>query len=139
TVILLQSRPVTAVHASAGVPGDDDWPELAGLEPQPLDFWTQQDLGERWPDPVTPLTWAISEPITPVGMDRMIEGLKAPYVGKIRWSRRAYGHAWLNEGALLYAYTHGLGMPLAMIASGLTHPGARPKGADGWQLGKVLR
>ena len=139
TVILLQSRPVTTLAAPAGVPGDDDWPQLGGLEAQPFDFWTQQDLGERWPDPVTPLTWSISEPMTQVSMDRMVDGLKAPYAGKIRWNMRAFGHAWLNEGALLYAYTHGLGMPLAMIASGLTHPGARPEGADGWQLGKVLR
>ena len=138
-VILLQSRPVTSIAAPAGPPGDDAWPELAGPEAQPFDFWTQQDLGERWPDPVTPLTWSISEPMTQVSMDRMIAGLQAPYAGKIRWCKRAYGHAYMNEGALLYAYTHGLGMPLQMLESGLTHPGARPADAERWRLGRVLR
>jgi hypothetical protein len=112
-VVLLQSRPVTTVAAPAGPPGDDAWPTLDGLTPQPFDFWTQQDLGERWPDPVTPLTWSISEHMTQVSMDQH----GRPAGGalrriKIRWCKRAYGHAYMNEGALLYAYTHGYGMPL---------------------------
>lgn len=138
-VVLLQSRPVTSIAAPVGPPGDDAWPELAGLPAQPFDFWTQQDLGERWPDPVTPLTWSISEPMTQQSMDRMVAGLNAPYAGKIRWCKRAFGHVYLNEGALLYAYTDGFGMPLHMIEGGLTHPGARPQNADGWKPGKVLR
>lgn len=138
-VFLLQSRPVTSITAPASPPGDDAWPELPGYPAQPFDFWTQQDLGERWPDPVTPLTWSISEPMTQISMDRAVAGLKAPYAGKIRWCRRVYGHAYLNEGALLFAYTDGFGMPLQMIEGGLTHPGARPMGAQRWQFGKVLR
>jgi phosphoenolpyruvate synthase/pyruvate phosphate dikinase len=138
-ILLLQSRPVTSVAAPSGPPGDDAWPELAGLPAQPFDFWTQQDLGERWPDPVTPLTWSISEPMTQQSMDRMVAGLKAPYAGKIRWCKRAFGHAYMNEGALLFAYTDGFGMPLQLIAGGLTHPGARPAGAEKWQIGKMLR
>jgi len=141
-VVLLQSRPVTALAAPplpAGPPGDDAWPGLDGFVAQPFDFWTQQDLGERWPDPVTPLTWSISEHMTQVSMARMVARLDAPYADKIRWCKRAYGHAYLNEGALLYAYTHGYGMPIGMIESGLTHPGARPPDADKWRLGRVLR
>jgi hypothetical protein len=42
-------------------------------------------------------------------MDRMVAGLQAPYAGKIRWCKRAFGHAYMNEGALLFAYTHGSG------------------------------
>ncbi len=137
-VFLLQSRPVTSIASPAGPPGDDAWPELPGYPAQPFDFWTQQDLGERWPDPVTPLTWSISEPMTQISMDRAVAGLKAPYAGKVRWCRRAYGHAYLNEGALLFAYTDGFGMPLHMIEGGLTHSGARPTGAERWQIGKVL-
>lgn len=138
-VVLLQSRPVTSSAAPSGPPGDDNWPMLDGYPAQPFDFWTQQDLGERWPDPVTPLTWSISEPMTQTSMDRMVAGLKAPYAGKIRWCRRAYGHAYLNEGALLHAYTHGFGMPLQMLGGGLTHPDAMPAGAETWQIGRVLR
>ncbi|HAJ37267.1 MAG TPA: pyruvate, phosphate dikinase, partial [Chloroflexi bacterium] len=120
-VVLLQSRPVTRVAAPAGPPGDDAWPALSDLPAQPFDFWTQQDLGERWPDPVTPLTWSISEPMTQQSMDRMLAGLKAPYAGKIRWCKRAFGHVYLNEGALLHAYTDGFGMPIQMLESGVTH------------------
>ncbi|MBE2238941.1 MAG: hypothetical protein IAE81_14210 [Caldilineaceae bacterium] len=142
-VVLLQSRPVTATVSSGaaqtGAPGDDKWPALDGLESHPFDFWTQQDLGERWPDPVTPLTWSISEPMTQDSTDAMFARLKAPYAGKVRWCKRAFGHAWLNEGAVLYAYTHGYGMPMSMIESGLTHPGARPADAEGWRIGQVLR
>jgi pyruvate,water dikinase len=138
-VLLLQSRPVTTIAAPAGPPGDDAWPEHAHFPAQPFDFWTQQDLGERWPDPVTPLTWSISEPMTQISMERAVAGLKAPYAGKIRWCRRAYGHAYLNEGALLFVYTDGFGMPLQMLGGGLTHPGAQPARAEKWQPGKVLR
>ncbi|HHY55003.1 MAG TPA: hypothetical protein GYA08_06155 [Chloroflexi bacterium] len=138
-VILLQSRPVTSVATTAGPPGDDAWPTLPDLPAHPFDFWTQQDLGERWPDPVTPLTWSISEPMTQQSMDRMLAGLKAPYAGKIRWCKRAFGHVYLNEGALLHAYTDGLGMPFQMLEGGLTHPGARPVGGEHWQIDKVLR
>jgi pyruvate,water dikinase len=138
-IVLLQSRPVTSIAAPAGPPGDDAWPTLDGYPPQPFDFWTQQDLGERWPDPITPLTWSISEHMTQTSMDRMVARLKTPYASKIRWCKRAYGHVYLNEGALLYAYTNGYGMPLKMIESGLTHSGARPAGAEKWQIGKVVR
>lgn len=138
-VILLQSRPVTTTAIKTGPPGDDDWPTLDGYPVQPFDFWTQQDLGERWPDPITPLSWSIWEPMTQESTDAMLAKLRAPYAGKIRWCKRAYGHAYLNEGAVLHAYTHGFGMPMPLIESGLTHPAARPADAEGWRLGQVLR
>ncbi len=138
-VLLLQARPVTTLAAPSGPPGDDAWPTLDGFPEQAFDFWTQQDLGERWPDPITPLTWSISEAMTQTSMDQSAAGLKAPYAHQIRWCKRAFGHVYLNEGALLHAYTDGFGMPLAMMAGGLTHEGARPAGESGWQLGKVMR
>lgn len=134
--VLLQSRAITTVRT---VPGDDAWPPLTRGEPQPFDVWTQQDMGERWPEPVTPLTWSVSEPMNQFILDGMMTGLKAPYAGKIQWSRRAFGRVYMNEGALLYAYTHGFGMPMAMMTSGLTHPAARPADAEGWRLGRVLQ
>lgn len=63
--VLLQSRPITTL-----VPGDDAWPPLDRAERQPFDFWTQQDMGERWPEPPTPLTWSISEPMNQEVLDR---------------------------------------------------------------------
>lgn len=134
--VLLQSRAVTT--AAALVPGDDAWPPAGRGKDQPFDFWTRQDLGERWPDPVTPLTWSVCEPMNQDVMDGIVEGLRAPYAGRIRWTRRAFGHVYLNEGALLHVYTHGFGMPLQLVLSGLTHPGARPADADRWRLGRVL-
>ena len=129
TLFLVQSRPVTTRSAAVTVPGDDDWLLETYCATQSFDFWTQQDMGERWPDPITPLTWSISEPMNQTSMDEMIAGLKTPYAGKIRWTKRAFGHVYLNEGALLHAYTEGFGMPFAMIESGLSHPGARPQHA----------
>ncbi len=134
--VLLQSRAVTT--GPGAVPGDDAWPPVERGEPQPFDFWTHQDMGERWPDPVTPLTWSVSEPMNQRTMDGMIAGLKAPYAGRIRWTRRTGGHVFLNEGALLHAYTLGFGMPMEMMLSGLTHPRARPAGSEGWRLGRVF-
>jgi pyruvate,water dikinase len=133
--VLLQSRAVTTV--AGAVPGDDHWPGDHG-ETQPFDFWTQQDMGERWPDPVAPLTWSISEPMNHRIMEGMVAGLKAPCAGKIRWTIRSHGHVYLNEGALLHAYTHGFGMPMKLVLSGLTHAGARPADAERWRFGRVL-
>lgn len=135
--VLLQSRAITT--APPPVPGDDQWPAITVGEPQPFDFWTQQDMGERWPDPITPLTWSVSDPMNQYILDQMLKDLKAPYAGKIRWSCRAFGYVYMNEGALLYAYTQGMGMPLELMKSGLTHPDAAPKNAQNWQLGKALQ
>lgn len=135
--VLLQSRAVTTPPPQ--VPGDDAWPPTERAERWPFDFWTQQDMGERWPEPVTPLTWSVSEPMNQAILDGMLAGLDAPYAGRVRWSLRAAGRVYMNEGALLHAYCQGMGMPLAMMASGLTHPGATPVGPTGWQLGPALR
>lgn len=134
--VLLQSRPVTT--APPPVPGDDDWPTPTRGEPQPFDFWTQQDMGERWPEPVTPLTWSVSEPLNQDILDGMVAGLREPYAGRIRWSRRAFGRVYMNEGALLRAYVHGFGMPLSMMRSGLTHPAAAPPDGEKWRWDRVL-
>lgn len=135
--VLLQSRAITT--APPPVPGDDQWPTMVKGEPQSFDFWTQQDMGERWPDPITPLTWSISDPMNQYILDQMLKDLKAPYAGKIRWSCRAFGYVYMNEGALLYAYTQGMGMPLALMKSGLTHPDAAPKDSQNWKIWKALQ
>jgi hypothetical protein len=144
-VVLLQSRAVTSsapspLETAAGVPGDDAWPPLQIDSPvQPFDLWTTYDLGERWPEPVTPLTWSTGESMVQRNMDETLAGLKAPYAGKIRWTRRAFGHMYLNEGALIHAFSDGMGFPKSMIAAGMT--GVTPITAqeDRWQIGKVLR
>jgi pyruvate,water dikinase len=128
-IVLLQARPITTIMPAATVaptaagallpPGDDAWPP-PDLPPQPFDLWTTYDVGERWPEPVTPFSWSTGYAMIQQNMNETLEGLKAPYAGKIQWARRAFGHVYLNEGALAHAYTDGLGMPMGMIASSLT-------------------
>lgn len=132
--VLLQSRAVTTAYLT----GDDAWAPTTRAEPWPFDFWTQQDMGERWPEPLTPLTWSVCEPMNQDILDKMLGGLKAPYAGRIQWSKRAFGRVYMNEGAMLHAYIHGLGMPISMLRSACTHPGSVPPDADRWRMGKVF-
>jgi pyruvate,water dikinase len=121
--VLLQARPITTIAAAPEsaprAPGDDLWPPF-DMPPQPFDLWTTYDVGERWPEPVTPFSWSTGYAMIQQNMNETLEGLKAPYAGKIQWAKRAFGHVYLNEGALAHAYTDGLGMPMGMIASSLT-------------------
>ena len=69
-------------------PGDDNWPP-ADLPAQPFDLWTTYDVGERWPEPVTPFSWSTGYAMIQQNMDETLAGLKAPYAGKIQWAKRA--------------------------------------------------
>ena len=141
-VALLQARPITTLAAAddgpPSAPGDDAWPPH-DLRPQPFDLWTTYDVGERWPEPVTPFSWSTGYAMIQQNMDETLEGLKAPYAGKIQWSKRAFGHVYLNEGALTFAYTDGLGMPMGMIAPSMS--GAVPVTPENnrYQWSKLLR
>ncbi|MBK8049040.1 MAG: hypothetical protein IPK16_19175 [Anaerolineales bacterium] len=140
TMVILQSRAVTTAGGVVQAPGDDAWPPVdAGKPIQPFDLWTTNDVGERWPEPVTPLTWSVWEPLIHENMEGALRELKAPYAGQIRWSQRAFGHVYLNEGALFHAYTDGLGMPKTMIAASLS--GVIPVQAheSKFDYGKALR
>ncbi|MFN8468196.1 MAG: PEP/pyruvate-binding domain-containing protein [Caldilineaceae bacterium] len=143
-IVLLQTRPVTtAIGASQhdGVPqppGDDVWPPM-DLPAQPFDLWTTYDVGERWPEPVTPFSWSTGYAMIQENMDEALAGLKAPYAGKIQWAKRAFGHVYLNEGALTHAYNDGLGMPMGMVAPSMT--GVIPVTSENnrYQWSKMLR
>ncbi|TMC57682.1 MAG: hypothetical protein E6J21_13905, partial [Chloroflexota bacterium] len=37
------------------VPGDDSWDQQPEPPTQPYDLWTRTNLGENFPDPITPL------------------------------------------------------------------------------------
>lgn len=133
--VLLQSRAIT----TAVVPGDDAWAPTTRAEPWPFDFWTQQDMGERWPEPLSPLTWSVCEPMNQDIIELMLDGLDAPYAHRIQWSKRAFGRVYMNEGAMLYAYIHGLGMPISMLRSACTHPGSVPADPDRWRFDRVMK
>jgi phosphohistidine swiveling domain-containing protein len=116
---LLQSRPVTTTAQPSRVPGDDAWPPLLSKKPREFDLWSQADLGERWPDPLTPLTWSEWKPITEANMRSSFAGIGEPWLDEIEWMRREQGHAYLNEGALAYALHRGYGMPASSFADGM--------------------
>lgn len=137
-IYLLQSRPVTTVAPPEGVPGDDDWPPLPAA-PLPFDRWTQADVGERWPEPVTPFTWSTAEPMINENMPESFAGLKHPALAEISWARREYGHVYLNEGALIHLFADGFGMPASMASSSLANPEYIRPEQDRWRWGTVLR
>ncbi len=146
-VFILQSRPVTAV-ATAPItldtppPGDDAWPPVIGHEPQPFDRWSQMDVGERWPEPVSPLTWSVWYDVTQKSTnagDAMVALQAEPYMAKIHWMRRQYGRIYFNEGAMLHTFTQGYGLPASLMADSLGTQGEIAPEADRWQLSKLLR
>ena len=146
---LLQSRPVTAgaapvaddVPADLAPPGDDAWPPLEPGEPRPFDLWSQMDVGERWPEPVTPLTWSSWYDINQVSMEEMdaVTHLNEPALKSVAWARRAYGRIYFNEGAMVHLYAAGYGMPGSMIADAMGSYGVLPERYQGWRWGTVLR
>ena len=83
-IVLLQARPVTTTIGPSlpgslpQLPGDDAWPP-ADLPAQPFDLWTTYDVGERWPEPVTPFSWSTGYAMIQQNMDETMAGLKAPY------------------------------------------------------------
>lgn len=141
-IFILQSRPVTTLPPpplDSPPPGDDNWFPLNDYTPQPFDLWSQTDVGERWPEPVTPLTWSTAFTIVGQNMRDAFGDLKAPYLAHIRWVRRQYGRVYLNEGGMNHILSQEYGMPASTIANGLGTQGEVPAGQDQWQWGIVLR
>jgi rifampicin phosphotransferase len=138
---ILQSRPVTAVAnpQTGEPPGDDEWPPLLQKPPRPYDLWSQADLGERWPDPLTPFTWSTWQPITEKSMRLSFQDLNEPFLAEIEWIRRAYGRAYLNEGALAYALHEGYGMPASSFAEGMGSVPGLSERYQGWRWITMLR
>lgn len=138
-LFILQARPITGLPAREGLPGDDAWPPLTQKPAQPFDLWTQADLGERWPDPVTPLTWSTWQPITEKSMQDSFNRLREPWLAEIQWTRRVYGRAYLNEGALAYALHWGYGMPAASFSEGMGGAPELVQEYSRWRWGIALR
>ena len=144
TAHILQSRPVTALpttSSSTEAPGDDAWPPSFDGDAQPFDQWTQMDVGERWPEPVTPLTWSVWLPVTQENMARSdtIAALKEPYVEQIQWARRVFGRVYFNEGAMAHILSDGYGMPASIMAATMGGQAEVAPEQDRWQWSKLLR
>lgn len=137
-IYILQSRPVTTLDPATVVPGDDNWPPVSPA-PQPFDRWTQADVGERWPEPVTPFTWSTAELMLNRNMRDSFAGLPPSLLQGISWARRAYGRVYFNEGALIHLFSEGYGMPASMAASSLANPEFITEEQDRWQWLTFLR
>lgn len=147
-VYILQSRPVMALPGAPSVPlvgepappGDDDWPALGEHPPQPFDLWTQVNMGEAWPNPVTPLTWSGIPFALNSAMRASLPGLNTPHLSKIQWAKRFYGRIYFNEGALAHVLSQEYGLPGSFLDAGFGSRGRAYRGRDvGYRPFRLLR
>ncbi len=131
---LLQARPITAGRA----PGDDDWPVIGARPSRPFDLWTRVNVGEVWPDPVSPLSAC--------GIPEMLNGIVAhalpglPLAREIQWARRWYGRIYYNEGALVHLFHGRLGLPIFLLHDAFgSREALHPDGGAGLRIGRALR
>ncbi len=139
-VWMLQSRPITvAPRPPAGSEALDDWPEPVHRSPHPFDLWTRLDVGERWPEPVTPLTWTFYAPLDDAVFRGAFRDLRGAALDRIQWTRRFCGRVYLNEGALVHVCEAAYGMPpaigRAVLAGDVPAAGAPP---GRWRLSRLL-
>lgn len=132
---ILQSRPITANTGFLAMvaPGDDAWPPTVQKEPQSYDLWTLADAGERWPEPVTPLTWSTWAPILQRNMEATFANLKSDYLHSIQWAKRVYGRIYFNEGALAYVLHEGYGVPATILSDSVGSLPDIAKRFDNWR------
>jgi rifampicin phosphotransferase len=145
---VLQARPVTtrpsnqAVTVSQSelaVPGDESWDRQTKSQAQPYDLWTRTNLGENFPDPVSPLSatlWPIFFLLgrMPAKSERSSDAPPLPTVGT-----RFYGRIYVNEGAVLHIATEA-GIPSSFLdtAWGSSGRGLRSSD-DSFHLFRLLR
>ena len=126
---ILQSRPLTTLrfdtmmprtqskpaHDKLALAGDDDWPTLGQWSAQPFDLWTLTNLGELWPNPVSPLLASAVPMTVSKALSYSLRGVNPKFLGKIQWAKRFYGRIYFNEGALTHLFSHELGLPASFI------------------------
>jgi pyruvate,water dikinase len=148
-VYVLQSRPITTLPTQPVEPsrtptpvippGDDGWDQDSVAPSQPHDLWTRTNLGENFPDPVTPLsatTWPalFSPPGSPIGDQSSSASSPPPSIG-----RRFYGRVYVNEGAMV-RLIEDFGLPISFLDAvwGSRERGVRRPG-DHFRPRRVLR
>lgn len=139
---ILQARAVTTVApvVAPTPPGDDLWPPLLKEVPtQPFDVWTQADVGERWPEPVTPLTWSTWATMMNENMQMSLAEVRPAALKAVQWSKRLYGRIYFNEGGMMHLMSEEFGMPASSIAAGLGAQGEVDKTKDRWRWDVVFR
>jgi pyruvate,water dikinase len=122
-VFVLQSRPITArpsiqavmvPQSELAVPGDDGWDHQLLPQAQPYDLWTRTNLGENFPDPISPLSatlWPIFFLLgrMPAKSERTSDTPSLPTIGK-----RFYGRIYVNEGTVIHMATEA-GIPRSLL------------------------
>jgi rifampicin phosphotransferase len=122
-LFVLQARPVTArpsiqavtvSQSELAVPGDDGWDRQIEPQVQSYDLWTRTNLGENFPDPVSPLSatlWPIFFLLgrIPTKSERTSDSPPLPTIGT-----RFYGRIYVNEGAVIHIATEA-GIPSSFL------------------------
>lgn len=119
---ILQSRAVTALPATRAllppqahsVPGDDAWPTVDEYPAQPFDLWTRANVGEIYPQPVSPLTWSGITIVVNTWLRHSPADAESARL-KIERVKRFYGRVYFNEGAIAYALSHEYGLPASFM------------------------
>jgi rifampicin phosphotransferase len=120
---VLQSRPittrpsnqaVTVPQSELAVPGDDSWDRQAEPQTQPYDLWTRTNLGENFPDPISPLSvtlWPVFFLLgrMPAKSERTSDAPPLPTVGT-----GFYGRIYVNEGSVIHFATEA-GIPSSFL------------------------
>ncbi len=96
-----------AVERSYGFPQDIEWAiledELYLLQSRPVSFmaerWTRQESAERFPNPVTPLTWDFTTPGFHDSLSYSLNTLQLP-AHNGRWFERFNGFIYGNQTAV---------------------------------------
>jgi len=152
-IYVLQSRPVSSRGGTTGkantesptqttlqmCPGDDNWPVCGEFSAQPFDRWSRANVGELWPDPVSPLVWSTIPDIISGAVRFSLRGVRSKSLQHAQWAARYYGRVYYNEGALKHVLTEELGLPASFIdkSRGTSHGAIRGE-KDGARVGRVL-
>lgn len=128
-IYTLQSRPVTSIPPKTSgeeagrksdglapvVPGDWNWSPHGECATQPYDLWTRANVGEIWPEPVSPLVWSIIPEFIGGAVRFSLRGLKSTGLMRTQWAGCFYGRVYFNEGALRHVFAEELGLPASFI------------------------
>src|SRR5947209_5425323 len=84
------------------VPGDDSWDQQSEPPTQPYDLWTRTNLGENFPDPITPLSATLWPTFFLLGRmpTKAERSADAPPLPKFQ---RFYGRVYVNEGVVIHS------------------------------------
>ncbi len=95
------------------VPGDDSWDQQSEPPTQPYDLWTRTNLGENFPDPITPLSATLWPTFFLLGRmpTKAERSADAPPLPKFQCF---YGRVYVNEGVVIHSAVEA-GIPTSFI------------------------